>query len=297
MNIARKHKFWRYPLGCIIYYGIKSYLNKEYVSIKYWINANTYLWDYKIKPYNWGDYINLVLAELISGKKALPYLFTNSESTISMVGSILPWAIDSNTIVWGSGCLNSNDPLWKTVSKPKKVLAVRGPLTRKVLLDNGIDCPEVYGDPALLFPRYYNPVIEKKYRYGIILHVSTSLSDSLKAKLISTYGDNILFINPKKFRKWQNVIDDILSCENIISSSLHGIIIADAYKIPNVWVSLTNSEHPDNNFKFKDYFLSVGKNIEEPIEVFNKCGADNILKNFTPPTINLDKLLNTCPLK
>ena len=138
MNIARKYKFWRYPLGCIIYYGIKSYLNKEHNSIKYWINANTYLWDYKIKPYNWGDYINLVLAELISGKKALPYLFTNSESTISMVGSILPWAIDSNTIVWGSGCLNSNDPLWKTVSKPKKILAVRGPLTRKVLLDNGI---------------------------------------------------------------------------------------------------------------------------------------------------------------
>lgn len=297
MNIARKYKFWRCPLGCKIYYGILSYLNKEHVSIKYWINANTYIWDYKIKPYNWGDYINLVLAELISSKKALPYLFTNSDSTISMVGSILPWAIDSHTIVWGSGCLNSHDPLWKTISKPKKVVAVRGPLTRKVLLDNGIECPEVYGDPALLFPRYYNPIIEKRYQYGIILHVSTSLSDSIEAKLKSIYGNNILFISTKNFRKWQSFINDILSCENIISSSLHGIIIADAYKVPNVWVSLTNSEHPDDNFKFKDYFLSVGKNIEGPIEVFDKDNAEIMLQTFTLPHIDLDKLLNTCPLK
>lgn len=297
MNIARKYKLWRYPLGCKINYGIQSYLNKEYVSIKYWINANTYLWDYKIKPYNWGDYINLILAELISGKKALPYQFAPSNTTVAMVGSILPWAMDANTLVWGSGCLNSQDPLWKIVEKPKKVLAVRGPLTRKVLLDNDIECPEVYGDPALLFPRYYNPVIEKKYQYGIILHVSTSFSDSIKAKLKSIYGENILFIDPKNFAKWQNFIDEILSCENIISSSLHGIIIADAYQIPNVWVGLTNSEHPDDNFKFKDYFLSVGKNVETPIELFNRGNADKMLQTYMPPTINLDKLLNTCPLK
>lgn len=296
MNIARRYKFWRYPLGCKIYYGIQSYLNKGHLSIKYWINANTYLWDYKIKPYNWGDYINLVLAELISGKKALPYQFVSSNTTVSMVGSILPWAIDQNTIIWGSGCLNSHDLLWKKVSKPQKVLAVRGPLTRNVLLKHGIECPEVYGDPALLFPCYYNPVIEKKYQYGIILHVSTSLSDSIKAKLKSIYGDNILFINPKKFCRWQSFIDNILSCNNIISSSLHGIIIADAYNVPNVWVCVTHSEHPDNNFKFKDYFLSIGKNIEIPIEVFNRCDVDNRLQTFTSPSIDLDKLLKTCPL-
>lgn len=283
MNVARKYKFWRYPLGCKIYYGIKSYLYNEHVSIKYWINANTYLWDYKIKPYNWGDYINLVLAELISGKKAIPYLFVHSNTMVAMVGSILPWAMDSNTIIWGSGCLNSQDPLWKTVEKPKKVLAVRGPLTRKVLLDNDIECPEVYGDPALLFPRYYYPTITKKFQYGIILHFSTAISNDIQTKLKSIYGDDILFINPKKNCKWQHFIDDILSCKNIISSSLHGIIIADAYHIPNAWVSVTNSEHPDDNFKFKDYFLSVGKNIEIPVEVFNKGNVDNKLQHFTPP--------------
>ena len=51
---------------------------------------------------------------------------------------------------------------------PQKVLAVRGPLSRNYLLENGVDCPDVYGDPALLFPKYYKPHIYKKYKLGII---------------------------------------------------------------------------------------------------------------------------------
>ena len=296
MKIPSKYKIWRFPLFLKFKYYIKRIFSSNSVCLTYWVNSNVFIWSYRIRPYNWGDYVNLKLAELISGKTIIPSHYYSFDTQISMMGSILPWSMNKNTIVWGSGCLDSRNKQWITVEKPKKILAVRGPLTRKVLLDNGIECPEVYGDPALLFPRYYNPFIEKKYQYGIILHVSTSLSDSIKAKLKSVYGENILFIDPKKFKKWHSFIDDILSCENIISSSLHGIIIADAYKIPNVWVSLTNSEHPDDNFKFKDYFLSVGKNVETPIELFNRGNADNMLQTYMPPTINLDKLLNACPL-
>lgn len=295
MNIPSKYKIWRFPLGCKIYYGILSILNKSHLSIKYWINANTFIWDFKIKPYNWGDYVNLILANFISGTKAFPYLYVFSKKSIAMMGSILPWALDKNTIVWGSGCLSSNDSLWKNVEMPKKVLAVRGPLTRDVLMQHGIDCPEIYGDPALLFPRYYFPKIEKKYQYGVILHASTDITKSIIYKIESIYGNSVLVINPKKFNHWNEFIDSIMACENILSSSLHGIIIADAYHIPNAWISITNKEHPDNNFKFKDYYLSIGKEIISPIDFTDNIQTNKTLATWKEPIIDLDRLLEVCP--
>lgn len=214
-----------------------------------------------------------------------------------MMGSILPWAIDRDTIVWGSGTLSSQDPLWNTIDKPLSVRAVRGPLTRQLLLSRGIECPEIYGDPALLFPRYYTPNVEKRYKYGVILHVSTKTNETIYSKLNTILGENMLIINPKQFSQWHSFIDDICSCEAIVSSSLHGIIIADAYEIPNVWISL-DENHPDDNFKFKDYYLSVNKDISKPLN-FDTITPEVIqdhLQSWQKPTIDLDKLLSVCPL-
>ena len=77
---------------------------------------------------------------------------------------------------------------------------------------------------------------------------------------------------------------------------MHGIIIADAYHIPNVWISVTNKEHPDNNFKFKDYYLSVGKETSNPIDFTNKPQIINALNIWKEPVIDLDGLLEVCPL-
>ena len=81
------------------------------------------------------------------------------------IGSILSWLATSKSIVWGSGIIRDKDSIY---CQPKEVLAVRGPLTRERLLNEGIDCPEVYGDPALLLPLHYYPSIDHKYKYGIM---------------------------------------------------------------------------------------------------------------------------------
>lgn len=159
-----------------------------------------------------------------------------------------------NDIVWGTGCIGYG----QVKTPPKKIYAVRGPLTRKELIKKGIECPEIYGDPALLFPEIYNPSRRTKYTYGLIPHyidftdpTSLSIIKDLESK-----GVKIINITSGVF----HFIDELLQCKNILSSSLHGLIMSDAYNIPNVRIKLSD-KLVGGDFKFDDYHLSVGKPI------------------------------------
>ena len=300
MNIPSKYKIWRYPLLLKIRYFFKSMISRDKVCITYWINANTFIWSPRVKYYNWGDYINLKFAELISGKTIIPSHYHTFAPKVAMIGSILPWAMDKDTIIWGSGCLDSCDAGWKNIEKPHEVRAVRGPLTREVLLKNGIECPSIYGDPVLLFPRYYNPSIPRTDKIGIIPHVSSisRLQELLPQSILE--NDNVVVISPETFTTWHEFIDKILSCKLVLSASLHGLIVADAYEIPNIWVSFQEEKHRDNYFKFHDYFLSVGKeNIEHPlsIEDVNFDDIQKYIKAWRKPEIDLNQLYEACPIK
>ena len=82
-----------------------------------------------------------------------------------------------------------------------------------------IAVPEIYGDPALILPKFYKPVIiaKLKDKIGIIPHKSNYSKYINKIDTSKYY-----LINPTD--KWQNVINYICSCKAIISSSLHGLI-------------------------------------------------------------------------
>lgn len=95
-----------------------------------------------------------------------------------------------------------------------------------------------------------------------------------------------LFIDIQNYPTWHNFIDQILSCEMILSSSLHGIIVADAYGVPNLWCKFTDYEAPGKGFKFKDYYLSVGKSIKNPVHIQN-MNLKEAEKLFSMNGINL----------
>src|SRR5690606_24326373 len=171
---------------------------------------------------NGGDDINAVLPQLINPSIHViqrKYSFNiKRKKDILCIGSIISWMSTPNSVIWGSGIQFPEDEILyngKTI-KPRKVLAVRGPLTREYLLQRNIECPEIYGDPALLLPRYYQPKIKKKYKIGIIPHFKEKNSALVKNLL---QKNEFHFIDIQYFTNWENLIDEINSCEFILSSS------------------------------------------------------------------------------
>ena len=56
-----------------------------------------------------------------------------------------------------------------------------------------------------------------------------------KEELDELLGDGCHVISMINYDKWTDVIDDICSCEYILSNSLHGLIVADAYGVKNLF--------------------------------------------------------------
>jgi len=256
-----------------------------------------FAWWFKHK--NFGDAINPILIKFISGetpknlRSNLYGIFkqlVTKEPVYIVVGSTLHRAADKNSIIWGAGFISYSG---KLKEKPRKIYAVRGPLSREIIIKQGFDCPEVYGDPALLLPRFYKPNVEKIYKIGLIPHYldkDNPVIDKFKQ------SKDLLIIDI--FSGMKKVINDILSCEKIASSCLHGIIVADAYGIQSTWLKFSDKVIGDG-FKFRDYFMSVGRKDREPLVVTEKTTIEDIYKNFYDYKIyiDLDKLLEVCPFK
>ncbi|MDO5614597.1 MAG: polysaccharide pyruvyl transferase family protein [Cruoricaptor ignavus] len=248
---------------------------------------------------NWGDDISTVIAQLINPSvRIIPSKYSFNifrKKEFLSVGSIITWLTKPNTIIWGSGVQFPEDNIiykGKEI-KPLKVLAVRGPLTRDYLLKKNIDCPEIYGDPALLFPKYYKPNVEKKYKLGIIPHFKDKNSKVVKQIL---EDENIHFIDIQNVTDWRTFINEVASCEAVLSSSLHGIIVCDSYNVPNAWVEFDRKNL--KRFTFNDYFMSVNKGMQEPKNLPETPTLEQLIKlteDWKAPEIDLSPLLSVCP--
>jgi pyruvyltransferase len=241
--------------------------------------------------HNFGDALNPILIKFLSGKEptqSRKIFNIVNKPVYSVIGSVLERARAKRLIVWGSGCMYADG---RFSQLPEKVLALRGPLTRQILQNIGIEAPEVFGDPALLCPMFYKPDVKKTHRLGIIPHFFDKgnpaiqhFLDDPKVKLIDIESGVY------------NVIDEINSCEYIASSSLHGLIVADAYGIQSLWISLSNKVG-GGGFKFKDYFASVGREPTGPVAITENTTLAELYSHFQKYEIRIDleRLLETCP--
>lgn len=192
---------------------------------------------------NIGDLLTPWLIEKITGQTPLyvPYEVCFPKYMVS--GSILNHACKYTT-VWGAGIASHKDNIDSNID----CISVRGPLTARIVrLQTGIPV-EIVGDSAWLMPRFYAPEIcDKRYKAGIVPHYLH------QAEVSEWIGDrNIKLINvfdaPEKFVK------DLCNCDVIYSSSLHGLVIADAYGVPSRWIECTAKLGGDG-MKFYDHLI------------------------------------------
>lgn len=242
---------------------------------------------------NWGDILNPVLYSLLSGVPTdkINRIWLGDETSTPRyycIGSNLNHIYSDNVEVWGGGF---EDVKFGVEVLPKKLHAVRGPLTRKGFIDLGMECPEIYGDPALLYPLFYKPNVKKEYKYGIISHFAHQENPWLN-KFKDNPQVNIINVRDRTINKF---VDEINKCEIILSSSLHGIICADSYSIPSYFIDLTSEKGWVNYFKLNDYYMSVKRPLVKAYDVNNINNLDEFYYYNYSIDIDLNKLLLSCP--
>jgi pyruvyltransferase len=200
---------------------------------------------------NFGDHLALKIVERIVGS---PLKFYNKRTPnqvrkLLTLGSVFYFANEGD-VVWGSG-VNGKRPLKKDYKFTHlDVRAVRGPLTRAFLMENfGIESPEIYGDPALLIP-YLFPEFKKKANPSRDYIVIPNYMDA-KHFLDNRDGHIVYSTEP-----WDLVIEKILDSRFVISSSLHGIVVAEAFNIPARMLRVSEIEPL---IKYADYYLSTAR--------------------------------------
>lgn len=156
--------------------------------------------------------------------------------------------------VWGTGFINYSDSDGRFFKRDMRFHALRGELTRKNverMLNCKLDVPT--GDAGILVSELLDKAEEKRYTIGIIPHICDLKEDAVEQTLNSY--ENAVLINVKD--EPLEVIRQIARCNCILSSSLHGLVVADSLNIPNMHVLFSDKPLGDG-YKFDDYYSAYG---------------------------------------
>jgi hypothetical protein len=172
----------------------------------------------------------------------LPIHRVVSRAQLAGVGSILEFLpADWDGVVWGSGLMHAEPhPLPRA-----RVLAVRGHLTRDLI---GAPDDVALGDPGILVARH-RPRPKQRWDIALVPHGHHRGHAPFLA-LAETAGHRVRVVNVHQSAA--RVVREISASGVVITTSLHGLVTADAYGIPAVWTTL-DPPLGGAAFKFHDY--------------------------------------------
>lgn len=229
----------------------------------------SYWWDMKK---NFGDLIGpWVLEELTARPVHNTIGQPSSANAIMTVGSLITGMQRPGMTIWGTGLIAplSASAIKKLKTRePDKILAVRGKHTRQQLINElGWNVPEVYGDPALLMPYLFQPKLKSspdRPGLGVVPHYSHK--KLLTRDHIKRYGGFPIEVQCQA----EKVITEIALSDVVISTSLHGLVLAQAYEVPWVWLRVIDKGLIGDEFKFEDFFTVLERSQVAVFEVMAK---------------------------
>ena len=258
---------------------------------------------------NFGDRLNEDVCRFLSGSD--PVWASPKRCNAAFIGSILEkfiyrrkhWTVDALWIkyfrgkvdVWGSGFIKAPESSDERLMRRLNVRAVRGKITLERLRRlTGVDLNEVaVGDPGLLasslhpakspafrvcgiIPHHVelaeikrsNEIVATERESGI-LHDSTVKAMPLFERLAKSIPGAVV-LNPESAPK--TVIGRISECEAVLSSAMHGLIVADSFGIPNIRV-IASESLMGGDYKFKDYYSAFSKDRYRIVDIREDMSA------------------------
>ena len=232
---------------------------------------------------NFGDEISPLVVKHLTGYTPR-WVRPDYQPKVVAVGSLMAYARPSDVVI-GTGMIRE-----EAMSLPPavKVLGLRGPRTADLLGLGGEDIP--FGDPGLLAARALG-ISRAGSSSGVIGVVPHYVDRQTTFDLLST-GPTLpeppVVIDVR--RGPRAVIEAIAGVDLCVSSSLHGLIVAESLGIPAIWASISGNI-TGGSFKFNDYYEGTGRAPRTPSglhEAMEEAAAGET-HPFTPDTGPIEK--------
>jgi pyruvyltransferase len=229
---------------------------------------------------NFGDLLGPLIVNGLRAWLGLSDARPARSTRLFSVGSVLHYARAGDTI-WGSG-VNGH---WLSAQYrlPLDIRALRGPLSRRFLLERGAaDIPEIYGDPALLLPlvRPDLRAVPTTIPVTVVANINEPEAFALPQPCSSPH-----VLDPRS--PLETCLKTIAASELVVGTSLHALIVAEALGIG----ARAIRSRGEGTFKYRDYYLGTGREFSpaESLAQAVEVGPDS------PPLWSSSSLLAAFP--
>lgn len=209
---------------------------------------------FRTRP-NFGDALSPLVMQAQTGMRP-KWVRPSFAGKVLAVGSILHY-LEPGDLVIGSGLIKPDN-----ISMPNgvRVLSLRGPLTAEIL---GIDPSSIpLGDPGLLASKILGVAANQNANMVSVIPHYWEKQETLRELQRLNYADRVNVIDAQQ--PPLDVIRAIAESRVCVSTSLHGLIVAESMGIPALWAEVTG-KLIGGTFKFNDYYLGTGRTERRPI--------------------------------